>query len=116
MSELERIIAVKGVAAVLRFNDDGSVGEYLGDLDENEVHLVAQLSYANFRISLQNSDVLTSVFGATGWSPKGWFMLGNTLSLCTVGNVACFVSNSANCYNAVVQALTDLGREETITD
>lgn len=116
MSELERIIAVNGVVAVLRFNDDGSIGECIGNLDESQAHLAAQLSYANFRISLQNSDVLTTMFGATGWSPRGWFMLGNTLSVCTVGNVVCFVNNSGTSFNTVVQALNALGREEVLTD
>ena len=110
MIELKSLFTIKGVVAAFRFNDDGSLAESVGELDEVKATLAAQLCYANGRIAQQNSDVLMTLFGASDWPPKGWLMLGGELSVCTIANVVCFVSNAGVSFNAVLHALSELGR------
>ena len=110
MIELKSLFTIKGVVAAFRFNDDGSLAESVGELDEVKATLAAQLCSANGRIAQQNSDVLMTLFGASDWPPKGWLMLGGELSVCTIANVVCFVSNAGVSFNVVLHALSELGR------
>ncbi len=111
MMDLEDMLAIKGVVAAFRYNDDGSLAESAGGLDLENASLAAQLCYSNGRISHQNSDLLMTISGMAGWPPQGWMMLGNRLSICTRTNVVCFVSNSEVSFNEVFHALDELGHE-----
>lgn len=109
MTELASLLEIKGVVAVLRFYDDGTLMDAIGEIDPLHSELAAQLSYANGRITHQNSDVLASLSGMTGWAPRGWIMMGDGLSLCTLANVVCFVRNGEISFNETLNALTELG-------
>lgn len=111
MMDLEDLLAIKGVVAALRYNDDGSLAESVGELDQANASLAAQLCYANGRISHQSSDVLMTISGMAGWPPRGWMMLGDELSICAIANVVCFVRNAEVPFNEVLHALSELGHE-----
>jgi roadblock/LC7 domain-containing protein len=110
MPDLDDLVALKGVVAALRFYDDGSLAEAEGRLEQIDAQMAAELCYANGRIMHQNSDMLMTLSGTEGWPPRGWMMMGDTLSIFSVAEVACFVRNGEASFNEVLRALTDVSQ------
>ena len=108
MTDLASLLEIKGVRAALRFLDDGTLSEAVGEIDELHSGLAAELCYANGRIMHQGSDVLTNISGMPGWSPRGWMMIGNGLSVCTIANVVCFVNTGEASINETLNRLSAL--------
>ena len=111
MSDLDSLSGLKGVVATLRFNDDGTLAEAAGQLDQLDMQLAAELCYANGRIMHHGSDVLMTLSGTEGWPPRGWMMMGNELSVCAVAEVACFVRNREASFNDVFRSLAELSQK-----
>ena len=108
MLDLESLSVLKGVIAALRFYDDGTLAEAAGHLDEVNAQLAAELCHANGRIMHHGSDLLMTLSGTAGWPPRGWMMVGDELSVCGVGEVACFVRNSEVSFNEVFRTLIEI--------
>lgn len=108
MTDLASLLEIKGVVAALRFYDDGSLMEAAGAIDPLHTDLAAELCYANGRIMHQGSDVLAAISGMAGWPPRGWMMMGDGLSICTIANVVCFVKNSEVSFNETLKALSEI--------
>lgn len=108
MTDLASLLEIKGVVAALRFYDDGSLIEAVGEVDPLHSGLAAELCYANSRITHQGSDVLSNISGKTGWAPRGWMMIGTGLSICTIANVVCFVRSSDVSFNETLKILATL--------
>lgn len=108
MLDLESLSALKGVVAVLRFYDDGTLAEAAGHLDQVDPKLAAELCHANGRIMHHSSDMLMTLSGTEGWPPRGWMMMGDELSICAVAEVACFVRNREASFNDVFRSLTEI--------
>ncbi len=108
MLDLERLVLLPGVVAALRFNDDGTPAEAVGDLDQVDVQLAAELCYANGRFMHHNSDMLMTFSGKEGWPARGWVMNGERLSVCGGGDVACFVRNGEASFNALFHLLAEI--------
>ncbi|MEW6611977.1 MAG: DUF2173 family protein [Pseudomonadota bacterium] len=106
MMRLESLLSVKGTVAALRFYDDGSLAEAVGEIDPGYAGLAAELCYANGRILQQQGDMLTAFSGMGGWTPpRGWAMSGPELSVCAMGEVACFVRNAEVSFNELFHTL-----------
>jgi roadblock/LC7 domain-containing protein len=110
MTDLTSLLEIKGVLAALRFLDDGTLAEAVGEIDELHSGLAAELCYANGRITHQGSDVLANISGMPGWPPRGWMMMGDELSVCAIANLVCFVRNSEVCFNEALNRLSQLER------
>jgi roadblock/LC7 domain-containing protein len=108
MLDLESLVVIKGVVAALRFLDDGTLAEAAGELDRIDPQLAAELCQANSRIMHHHSDILMTLSGSEGWPPRGWMMAGDQLSICAVGEVACFVRNADVSFNDVFRTLTEI--------
>lgn len=108
MSDLNKLLVVKGVIAALHFSDDGSLAESVGELDRTHANLLAAMCYANGRIMHQGGDILMALSGTGGWPPHGWMTMGGKLSVCAVSDVVCIVSNDEVSFNAVFRALAEL--------
>ena len=108
MTDLTGLLDIQGVVAALRFYDDGTLMEAAGEIDPLHTELAAELCYATGRILHHSSDVLTTISGKAGWPPRGWMMMGDGLSICTIANVVCFVENSAVSFNQTLKALSEL--------
>lgn len=108
MTDLTSLLEIKGVLAALRFYDDGSLMEAVGDIDPLHAELAAELCYANTRITHQGSDLLATISGTAGWPPRGWVMMGDELSVCTLSNVVCLVRNSEVSFNETLGLLSEL--------
>ena len=111
MLDLESLSVLKGVVAVLRFYDDGTLAEAAGHLDQVDTQLAAELCYANGRITHHNSDILMTLSGTQDWPPRGWMMADDELSICAVAEVACFVRNREVSFNDVFRSLTEISKK-----
>lgn len=111
MINLESLLRVQGVIAALRFSDDGSLVESVGELERTHSRLAADICYANGRMMHQGSDMLMTLSDMQGWPPHGWMMMGDELSICAVAEVACFVRNSEVSFNEVLHVLSEVGHQ-----
>ena len=111
MINLESLLSVQGVIAALRFSDDGSLVESVGELERTHRRLAADICYANGRMMHQGGDMLMTLSDTKGWPPHGWMMMGDELSICAVAGVACFVRNSEASFNEVLRVLSEVGRQ-----
>ncbi len=108
MLELENLLLVKGVVAALRFQDDGTLAEAAGELEQIDAHLAAEMCQANGRFMQHNGDMFMTLSGADGWPASGWMMAGDRLSVCGASDVACFVRNGEVSLNEVFRALAEI--------
>ena len=106
MTQLNQLMEVPGMLGAIRFLDDGSVDESIGSIDRQHANLAAELCHANTRIAQQQGDLLVAFTGLGGWSPpRGWAMAGPEISVCGMGSVACFVSNTEVSFNRLFTVL-----------
>lgn len=106
MTQLNRLLEIKGMLGAVRFLDDGGVDEAVGLIDTDYAELAAELCFANSRIAQQQADLLMAFTGMGGWSPpRGWAMAGPDLSVCGMGSVACFVNNNEVSFNELYALL-----------
>jgi roadblock/LC7 domain-containing protein len=106
---LASLLDIPGVIAALRFLDDGSLIESVGDMDRQHFEFAAELCYANGRITHHASDMLGTLSGMRGWPPRGWMMIGDELSICAIANVVCFVRNAS--FDKALRALSAMALE-----
>ena len=100
---------VKGAVGALRFYDDGSLAESVGDLPAEHADLAADMCSATSSMMIQEADLFAAYSGMRGWTPsEGWMMQGDQFSIWTVGNIACFVSNAEVSYNELERTLAKL--------
>jgi len=111
MINLESLLKVQGVIAALRFSDDGSLIESVGELERTHSRLAADICYANGRMMHQRGDMLMTLSDMKGWPPHGWMMMSEELSICAVAAVACFVRNSEASFNEVLRVLSEVGHQ-----
>ena len=108
MTDLASLLEIERVLAALRFLDDGTLLDAVGEIDELHSALAAELCHANGRIMHQGSDILAIISGMPGWPPRGWVMIGDELSVCTIANMVCFVNNRAASFNETLHRLSEL--------
>lgn len=107
MPSLEDLLQVKGAMAAIRYYDDGSLAEAVGDLGEQDADLAAEMCNATGRIMHQEADLFAAYSGMGGWTPpEGWGMRGSRLGVWSVGNIACFVDIGEVSYNELYRALS----------
>lgn len=107
MIGLASLLKYKGVIGALRFFDNGTVAEYVGDFEQPHLRLAADMCYANSRLIQQSGDLL-SLFSSNSWPSAGWVMIGEELSVCALSDLACFVRNAEVSYNQILAALHDI--------
>ncbi len=109
MPSLEELLKVKGAVAALRYYDDGSLAEVVGELSGENADLAADMCNATGRIMHQEADLFAAYSGMGGWTPpEGWAMQGSRISVWNVGNIACFVNNAEVSYNELYRTLSRL--------
>ena len=108
MNELSHLLKYKGVVGALRFYDDGTVAESIGEFEPSHLRLAADMCYANSRLMQQSADMIALFSRQSGWPSAGWIMIGEELSVCALEDMACFVRNKDVSYNQILAALTDI--------
>lgn len=109
---LKKVLVLDGVTAVCRFRDDGAVMEAHGMLPQALMERLAHFAQWYRRMVSGNTDLLSLFSQVPGWSPsQGWVVVGDAMSVCSVGNTVCLFENASGSLNAVLEALTDAAHE-----
>jgi len=109
---LKQVLVLDGVVAVCRFRDDGVVMEAEGMLSQDLMERLAKFAQWYRRIVSGNTDVLSLFSQMRGWSPsQGWIVQGDSMTVCSSGNMVCLFENAKGSLNEVMHALTDAAHE-----
>lgn len=109
---LKKILVLDGVTAVCRFRDDGVVMEAEGLLPPDLMARLAKFAQWYRRMVSGNTDLLSLFTQMRGWSPsQGWIVQGDSMTVCSAGNMVCMFSNAEGSLNEVMQALSEAAHE-----
>jgi len=104
---IKQLMILDGVMAVAQFRDDGVLVEGLGMQDENQLAGLAMFAHDYKRIVQGNADQLSMFTQVPGWTPpSGWLVRGVEVTVCSVGNIVCLVSNTSS-INEVMRELQE---------
>jgi roadblock/LC7 domain-containing protein len=107
----KRLLALDGVLVVCQFRDDGELAEGYGVLDERLMRRMAKFAHDYKRMVQGNTDQFSMFTRLSGWAPPGgWIVRGDKTSVCSVGNLVCFIDNAEASLNEVMRDLTDASR------
>jgi len=109
---LKKILVLDGVTAVCRFRDDGVVMEAEGLLSPDLMARLAKFAQWYRRMVSGNTDLLSLFTQMRGWSPsQGWIVQGDSMTVCSAGNMVCMFNNAEGSLNEVMQALSEAAHE-----
>lgn len=105
---LKRLLTLDGVLVACQFRDDGELVEGYGVLDEPMMRRMAKFAHDYKRMVQGNTDQFSMFTQLAGWAPPGgWIVRGARTSVCSVGNLVCFIDNSEASLNEVMRDLTE---------
>jgi roadblock/LC7 domain-containing protein len=108
---IKRLLALDGVLVVCQFRDDGELVEGYGVLDERLMHRMAKFAHDYKRMVQGNTDQFSMFTQLSGWAPPGgWIVRGDQTSVCSVGNLVCFIDNAKASLNEVMCDMTEAAR------
>jgi roadblock/LC7 domain-containing protein len=109
---LKKILVLDGVTAVCRFRDDGVLMAAEGVLSQELMERLAKFSQWYRRMVSSNTDVFSLFSQMRGWSPsQGWIVQGDTMTVCSAGNMVCMFENAQGSLNEIMQALGEAAHE-----
>lgn len=86
MIGLDRLMKIKGVAAVGQFDSEGKIIRKLGDIPDKAREQVARMNAEQTKTFNANAQTLSQLTGLE-WTPMvGWIMWGGKYILCIVHN------------------------------
>jgi len=108
---IKRLLALDGVLVVCQFRDDGELVEGHGVLDERLMRRMAKFAHDYKRMVQGNTDQFSMFTQLSGWAPPGgWIVRGDHTSVCSVGNLVCFIDNAKASLNEVMCDMTEAAR------
>ena len=108
---IKRLLAVDGVTAVCQFRDDGAFVEGYGMLPDEQMVRLAKFAHDYKRIVQGNADQLSMFTQLRGWTPPGgWIVRSPAMSVCSVGNLVCLVSNGEGSVSEIMREMQDASR------
>ena len=109
---LRKILVLDGVTAVCRFRDDGVLMAAEGLLSQDLMERLAKFAQWYRRMVSSNTDVFSLFSQMRGWSPsQGWIVQGDTMTVCSSGNMVCMFENAQGSLNEIMQALGEAAHE-----
>ncbi|MFA9462351.1 DUF2173 family protein [Thiohalorhabdus methylotrophus] len=109
MARLDDILQVPGTVAAIRFLDDGSLAEQVGDISAAHADLASDMCDATNHMMQQEADLFSAYSGMRGWTPpEGWVMYGQEYSIWALGKIACIVRTTEVSHNDLYRALARL--------
>jgi len=109
---LRKILTMDGVTAICRFRDDGVLMEAEGMLSQDMMEGLAKFGQWYLRMVSSNTDVFSLFSQMRGWSPsQGWIVQGDTMTVCSAGNMVCLFEHARGSLNDVMQALAEAAHE-----
>ncbi|GAB4174757.1 MAG: DUF2173 family protein [Rhodocyclaceae bacterium] len=107
MSDLNRLLKLKGVFAAGSFSDDGRLTAFAGDIKEEHAAMAAAMCAANMHMARMQTDGYTALSGESGWTPATGFALsGPKFSVCVMHNTGVFARNGEASFNEIFKALS----------
>jgi roadblock/LC7 domain-containing protein len=108
---IKRLLALDGVVAISQFRDDGAFVVGYGTLPTHELAELAHFAHDYKRIVQGNADQLSMFTQLKGWTPPGgWVVRGTSMSVCSVGNLACVVANDEANLTEILDELYEASR------
>ena len=107
MTDLNKLLKIKGVFAAGTFTDDGRLTGFAGDIKEEHAAMAAAMCAANMHMARMQADGYTALSGESGWTPATGFALsGPKFSVCVMGNKGVFCRNGEASFNEIYKALS----------
>jgi len=108
---IKRLLALDGVLVVCQFRDNGDLVEGYGMLGEDMMRRMAKFAHDYKRMVQGNTDQFSMFTQLPGWAPPGgWIVRGATTSVCSAGNLVCFIDNAEASLNEVMRDMTEASR------
>ena len=105
---IKRLLALDGVIVICHFRDDGALVEGYGMMDEATMQRLAKFAHDYKRMVQGNTDQFSMFTGLPGWAPpSGWNVRGERYTVCSVGNLVCFVDHREASLNEVMRELSE---------
>ena len=106
---IKRLLALDGVSVVCHFRDDGALVEGYGLLSEEMMVRLAKFAHDYKRMVQGNTDQFSMFTQLPGWTPPGgWIVRGDKFTVCSVGNLVCFIDNAEASLNEVMRELAEV--------
>ena len=104
---IRKLLALDGVLVICHFRDDGALVEGYGIMGEDMMERLAKFAHDYKRMVQGNTDQFSMFTGLPGWAPpRGWNVLGAQYTVCSVGNLVCFIDNAEASLNEIMRELT----------
>jgi roadblock/LC7 domain-containing protein len=108
---IKRLLALDGVLVVCNFRDDGELVEGYGMLEEEMMRRLAKFAHDYKRMVQGNTDQFSMFTQLPGWAPPGgWNVRGDKTTVCSVGNLVCFIDNAEASLNEVMREMAEVSR------
>jgi roadblock/LC7 domain-containing protein len=108
---IKRLLALDGLLVICHFRDDGELVEGYGLMDEAMMRRLAKFAHDYKRMVQGNTDQFSMFTQLPGWAPPGgWIVRGNKQTVCSVGNLVCFIDNAEASLNEIMRELTEASR------
>jgi roadblock/LC7 domain-containing protein len=105
---IKQLLALDGVFVICHFRDDGALVEGYGMMDESQMSRLAKFAHDYKRMVQGNTDQFSMFTGLPGWAPPGgWIVRGVQYTVCSVGNLVCFIDHGEASLNEVMRELTE---------
>jgi roadblock/LC7 domain-containing protein len=105
---IRQLLALDGVLVICHFRDDGALVEGYGLMGEDMMQRLAKFAHDYKRMVQGNIDQFSMFTQLPGWAPpRGWNVRGAKNTVCSVGNLVCFIDNAEASLNEVMRELTD---------
>ncbi len=107
MTDLNKLLKLKGVFAAGTFSDDGKLTSYAGDITEDEAAMAAAMCAANMHMMRMQADGYTAFSGESGWTPAtGFAVAGTKYAVCVMGNKGVFARLGEASFTEIYRALS----------
>lgn len=108
---IKQMLALDGVLVICHFRDDGALVDGYGLMGEEMMARLAQFAHDYKRMVQGNTDQFSMFTQLPGWTPPGgWIVRGVQTTVCSVGNLVCFIKNDEASLNEVMEELTEASR------
>ena len=105
---MKKLLALDGVLVICHFRDDGALIEGYGVLGEDMMERLAKFAHDYKRMVQGNTDQFSMFTQLPGWAPPGgWIVRGTQFTVCSYGNLVCFIDNREASLNEVMRELAE---------
>lgn len=106
MSVISDLVATPGVIAAGEYTYRGDRFTYDGQLDYETARMASIMCRATTMAVHMETDMLKHLKADCGCAPaRGWVVRGDTMTVCVMANVFCFIDNANGSLNDIMAYL-----------